>query len=507
MSYATVDSIHIKHARFGMLVPSIVHTIETILIARQLSVTLLSPLAISDYLLLRDAISARSAIEPTHYERLEFLGDSILKYCASMQAASTNLDWSEGYLSRYKDRLVANSRLSRAAVETGLSRFILTVPFTGQKWRPFYLEAVLAGEMKPPAKRNLSTKVLADVVEALLGVAYTVGGIPKAIQFLSIFINECDWVDPSEARQEFFSFAPSHCANSPHLHLLEELMGYSFRKKPLLLEATTHASYIGDISGRSWERLEFLGDAVLDYIIVKKLINHSPPLPHSKMHMIKTAMVNKDFLAFISLEEHELSQTESFITQSGVVLMENMRTAIWRFIRHSSNGLGPAQLETAKRHKKVRDDILSAIRDGDHYPWHMIVRLHAAKFYSDLMEALIGAIWVDSGSLAPCEAFLTRVGMLPYLDRILADSVHMHHPKEELGKLAQARTMVYKIDEVQSGDQGKTYNCRLLIGGAEVGAGYGGLTAEEVRVRAATEGVAFLKAEAALPSDNNVADD
>ncbi|KAJ4144630.1 hypothetical protein LMH87_003505 [Akanthomyces muscarius] len=507
LSYATVDSINIKHARFGMLIPSIVHTIETMLIARQLSVTILSPLGISDYLLLRDAISARSASEPTHYERLEFLGDSILKYCASMQAAATNLNWSEGYLSRYKDRLVANSRLSRAAVETGLSRFILTVPFTGQKWRPFYLEAVLSGKMKPPAKRNLSTKVLADVVEALVGVAYTVGGIPKAIQCLSIFVNECDWVDPSEARAEFFSFAPSHCADSLHLHILEELVGYSFTKKSLLLEATTHASYIGDISGRSWERLEFLGDAVLDYIIVRKLINHSPPLPHSRMHMIKTAMVNKDFLAFISLEEHELSQTESFITQTGAVLTENKRTAIWRFIRHSSNGLGPAQLETAKRHKNVRDDILSAIRDGDHYPWHILVKLHAAKLYSDLMEALVGAIWVDSGSLAPCEAFLARVGMLPYLDRILADSVHMQHPKEELGKVAQARSMVYKIDEVQSGDQGKIYNCRLLVGDVEVGAGYGGLTAEEVRVRAATEGVAFLKAEAAVPADNGIAED
>lgn len=361
--------------------------------------------------------------------------------------------------------------------------------------------------MKPPAKRNLSTKVLADVVEALVGVAYTVGGIPKAIQCLSIFVNECDWVDPSEARAEFFSFAPSHCADSLHLHILEELVGYSFTKKSLLLEATTHASYIGDISGRSWERLEFLGDAVLDYIIVRKLINHSPSLPHSRMHMIKTAMVNKDFLAFISLEEHELSQTESFITQTGAVLTENKRTAIWRFIRHSSNGLGPAQLETAKRHKNVRDDILRAIRDGDHYPWHILVKLHAAKLYSDLMEALVGAIWVDSGSFAPCEAFLARVGMLPYLDRILADSVHMQHPKEELGKLAQARSMVYKIDEVQSGDQGKIYNCRLLVGDVEVGAGYGGLTAEEVRVRAATEGVAFLKAEAAVPADNGIAED
>ncbi|TQW00009.1 hypothetical protein V2A60_005422 [Cordyceps javanica] len=507
VSYAMVDSIHIRHARFGMLIPSIIHTVETMLIARQLSLTLLSPLGISDYLLLKDAISARSACEPTHYERLEFLGDSILKYCTSIQAAATNLNWSEGYLSRYKDRLVANSRLSRAAVETGLARFILTMPFTGQKWRAFYLDAVSSGKIQPPSKRNLSTKVLADVVEALVGVAYTVGGIPKAIQCLSIFLKECDWIDPIDAREEFFSFAPNHCADSAYLHTLEELVDYSFTKKSLLLEATTHASYIGDMSGRSWERLEFLGDAVLDYIIVEKLINHSPPLPHSRMHMIKTAMVNKDFLAFVSLEEHELSQTESLVTQDGTILMENKRTALWKFIRHTSSGIGPAQLETAKRHVKFRDAILQAIRESDHYPWHILVKLHASKFYSDMIEALVGAIWVDSGSLEPCKAFLTRVGMLPYLDRILTDNVHMQHPKEELGRVAQARTIAYKIGEVKSADREKTYNCKLIVGGVEVGSAHEGLTPEEVRVGAARKGVAYLKAEAAIQADANVVDD
>ncbi|KAJ3489320.1 hypothetical protein NLG97_g6022 [Lecanicillium saksenae] len=506
-SYATVDSIHIKHARFGMLIPSITHTIGTMLIARHLSVSLLQPLGISNYLLLKDAISARSATEPTHYERLEFLGDSILKYCTSMQAAATNLSWSEGYLSRYKDRLVANSRLSRAAVETGLSRFILTIPFTGQKWRPFYLHDVLAGKMKPPAKRNLSTKVLADVVEALVGVAYTVGGIPKAIQCLSIFISECDWMDPSDSREDFFEAANSHYVNSSHLHILEELIGYSFNKKSLLLDATTHSSYIGDPSGQSWERLEFLGDSVLDYIIVKRLMNHDPPLPHSKMHMVKTAMVNKDFLAFISLEEHELSQTESFISEGGVVLTENKRSALWRFIRHSSNGIGPAQLETSKRHQKLRDEILNEVRNGDHYPWHILFGLHASKFYSDLIEALVGAIWVDSGSFAQCEAFLTRFGMFPYLDRILEGNVHMQHPKEELGKVAKGRSMVYNIEEIKTGDGDKTYNCKLMVGGVEVGNGWGGQTAEEARVKAATEGVAFLKRKANMAADTKMMDD
>lgn len=89
-SFARVDSIHIKHARFGMLIPSIIHTVETMLIARRLSQTVLKPLGISDYLMLKEALSARSASEATHYERLEFLGDSILKYCASMQAAATS---------------------------------------------------------------------------------------------------------------------------------------------------------------------------------------------------------------------------------------------------------------------------------------------------------------------------------------------------------------------------------------------------------------------------------
>ncbi|KAM3475313.1 hypothetical protein MY5147_003802 [Beauveria neobassiana] len=455
----------------------------------------------------RDAISARSAYEPTHYERLEFLGDSILKFCASMQAGATNLSWPEGYLTRYKDRLVANSRLSRAAVETGLAKFILTVPFTAQKWHPFFLETILSGKMKSFKKREMSTKVLADVVEALVGVAYIVGGIPKAIQCLSIFINECDWIDPSKCREEFFACAPSHCVDSSYLHILEELIGYSFTKKSLLLEATTHASYIGDISGRSWERLEFLGDAVLDYMIVSKLMNHSPPLPHSKMHMIKTAMVNKDFLAFLSLEEHELSQTESFVTEDGVVLTTNKRSALWRFIRHSSSGIGPAQLETAKRHENLRLEILHELHHGTHYPWHILLKQQASKFYSDLFEALVGAIWVDSGSLATCDAFLRRIGMLPYLDRVLADSLHMQHPKEELGGLAQARSQFYEVEEVRGGDDRTTYNCRLLIGGVEVGAELGGQTAEEARVGAATKGVAHLKAEAAMQSRDRVSGD
>ena len=88
LSWATVDTIPAKHAQFGMLIPSIVHEIEVNLVVQELADTLLTSLEFQNLELIREAISSRSASEPLDYERQEFLGDSILKYCASVQAAA-----------------------------------------------------------------------------------------------------------------------------------------------------------------------------------------------------------------------------------------------------------------------------------------------------------------------------------------------------------------------------------------------------------------------------------
>lgn len=88
LSYVRTDAIHIDHACFGRLIPSIIHEIEVMLVARQLSTTVLQDLGLTDLALIRQAISARSAGEPMNYERLEFLGDSILKYCTAVQASA-----------------------------------------------------------------------------------------------------------------------------------------------------------------------------------------------------------------------------------------------------------------------------------------------------------------------------------------------------------------------------------------------------------------------------------
>ena len=85
------------------------------------------------------------------------LGDSILKFCASLQVMAQHLNWPERYLSQHKDTIVSNNALTQAAIAAGLDRFILTKPFTGKEWRPQTIGALLAAEDE--GKRQVSTKV------------------------------------------------------------------------------------------------------------------------------------------------------------------------------------------------------------------------------------------------------------------------------------------------------------------------------------------------------------
>lgn len=89
MSWCRVDTIRKSHANFAMFIPTIIHEIEVMLTATKLYNNLLRPLGISDLQLVIEAISSRSAVEPVDYERVEFLGDSILKFCSCIQGAAS----------------------------------------------------------------------------------------------------------------------------------------------------------------------------------------------------------------------------------------------------------------------------------------------------------------------------------------------------------------------------------------------------------------------------------
>ncbi|PHH72273.1 hypothetical protein CDD80_4653 [Ophiocordyceps camponoti-rufipedis] len=89
LANAMVDEIPMRHVHFGLMIPSIVHELEVLVTTKLLAMTeQLQPVALTNLSLVREARSTRSARGPVNYERLEFLGDSILKYCTSVQMAA-----------------------------------------------------------------------------------------------------------------------------------------------------------------------------------------------------------------------------------------------------------------------------------------------------------------------------------------------------------------------------------------------------------------------------------
>ncbi len=88
VAWTKVDKIPLTYAYCGMLIPTIMQEIEIYLVAGLLMSTTLQPIGMSNVDLVLSAISSRSASEATDYERLEFLGDSLLKFCATVNVTA-----------------------------------------------------------------------------------------------------------------------------------------------------------------------------------------------------------------------------------------------------------------------------------------------------------------------------------------------------------------------------------------------------------------------------------
>lgn len=228
------------------------------------------------------------------------------------------------------------------------------------------------------------------------------------------------------------------------------------------------------------------------------------------MHLLRTALVNGDILGFLIMEwgsrlttnDVALDDTSGGEDENGgrkhsppLKSVETI-TPLWSYMRCQSMDLVAEREATRRRHAELRESILEAMQSGSHYPWALLARLHAPKFFSDLYESLLGAIWVDSGSFGACKAFVERSGLLSYLKRLRGSPpVHVLHPKEELGRLAGSETVEYELRENEGKDAGSgRFSCKVLLGQKEVVDVDGALFKEEARVMAATQAVALLSA-------------
>ncbi|WP_029146983.1 ribonuclease III [Methylophilus sp. 5] len=84
------------------------------------------------------------------------------------------------------------------------------------------------------------------------------------------------------------------------LPVLQTRIGYSFQQPTLLQQALTHRSF----SAINNERLEFLGDSVLNFIIAHQLFNLFPHLPEGDLSRLRAKLVREASLAEIAADLH-----------------------------------------------------------------------------------------------------------------------------------------------------------------------------------------------------------
>jgi len=96
---------------------------------------------------------------------------------------------------------------------------------------------------------------------------------------------------------------------------LEKKLGISFKNKDLLTEALTHRSYLNEFP--RWhlphnERLEYLGDAVLELLVSEELFERFPKEPEGRLTVLRAALVNYQILAKVA----ESLELDRFILMS-----------------------------------------------------------------------------------------------------------------------------------------------------------------------------------------------
>jgi dsRNA-specific ribonuclease len=165
-----------EESEYAFLLPSVLRFLSMSITANSLrnNVFTGSPISVIPLSLLVTAITAPSSGERHNYQRMETLGDTVLKFMTGIQLLAEYPLWHEGYLSRKKDHAVSNVRLAKEDIKRGLYRWIIRGVFLvfllelavellhadimlGKKWKPKYF--TVEQESNPP--------VISDPVQQL----------------------------------------------------------------------------------------------------------------------------------------------------------------------------------------------------------------------------------------------------------------------------------------------------------------------------------------------------
>mgnify|MGYP002266683335 CR=1 FL=1 len=214
---------------------------------------------------------------------------------------------------------------------------------------------------------------------------------------------------------------PSMNRENEHWRRLQDSLGYSFKNAAVLAEALTHRSYANEHPSESLpdnERLEFLGDAVLDLVISQYLMQSLPDSPEGELTRVRAEVVSLPSLARLA---------RSLDIGSGLLL-------------------GKGEERSGGRAK--------------------------SSLLADALESLIGAIFTDGGFESAKAVVLPL--FVPLLQQASAEEGQDYKSRlQEVLQGAQRELPVYRLTETVGPAHERVYRTEVLIDDEVYGSGQG----------------------------------
>lgn len=488
-----VLGLPVDYARLILLVPSITHMLEVALRTTQACNGPLSTLGFDNIDLVSEALTL-PRVNSRNYQRLEFLGDDLLKFYSSIQVFADYPSHPESQLTLYRNRIINNARLQRATRSLGLDQYLTQHRFAGSGWA-----AGVTGASTPvqsPTKSHLSSKVLADVIEALLGAASLTGiddvdSEAKVIAALKLFIYEVPWRSVSENVEHSHGTDSTAVDRLDWVAPVESMIGYSFQDRSLLAQALTQSSLGGAIS--SYNRLEFLGDALLDRIVKLRLFRSPLQFDPEQMTIRRHALVSHATLAFFALQTSHVTRTFEVQTDpfSKKTVDKEVAKTIYlpNYIKHIGSQQVPLDRNaTLAYYHEVQPTIIESFEKGCKFPWAQLLHLKVPKAYSDIVESILAAVFVDSkGNLSACTSVLDRMGYMNLVDRLATEKdIDTRHPEQILCEVLPGSEL-FAQEKTRGG-----WRCKVMVDGERIAHAKNASCREEAQCRAAEKALEAL---------------
>ncbi|GIK60620.1 MAG: Ribonuclease 3 [Ignavibacteriaceae bacterium] len=222
-------------------------------------------------------------------------------------------------------------------------------------------------------------------------------------------------------KKEFTSSETQFSFPQEKFNQLEKMIGTTIGNKKIYVEALIHRSFLEENEQFSFsnERLEFLGDSVLNLIIGEYLFNKFPNEEEGFLTKVRAKLVNRNALSLVA---EDMDLAELLILSSSLP----------KSITHNSKSM-----------------------------------------LSDALEALIGAIYLDKG-IETCKQFIQKKILEPALKN--GDHLIDENYKSQLLEYAQANKLAIPVYQIVSEDgphHDKTFTAEVIIGEKVLGEGKG----------------------------------